>query len=107
MIGSKKQETSSNVPSTDMQQRLNATVPHNMPLYLAAVWQCESTDQADRLLAGELDGMYTSVTVTPMPTCSLKPVNSYIKQSVQPLRHPAWRRFHWQCSLSFNRAITS
>lgn len=56
MVGSKKQETSSNVPSTDMQQRLNATVPHNMPLYLAAVWQCESTDQADRLLAGELDG---------------------------------------------------
>ena len=56
MAGSKKQETSSNLPGTNLQQRLNATVPHNMPLYLASVWQCESTEQADRLLAGELDG---------------------------------------------------
>tara|TARA_B100000700_G_C15023385_1_gene846903 strand:- start:1255 stop:2454 length:1200 start_codon:yes stop_codon:yes gene_type:complete len=53
---SKKRETSSNVPHADLQQRIGATLPHNMPLYLAAVWQCESTQQADSLLAGDLDG---------------------------------------------------
>ena len=52
----KKRETSSNVPSAELQQRIAATTPHNMPLYLAAVWQCDSTDQADQLLAGELSG---------------------------------------------------
>lgn len=52
----KKRETSSNVPSAELQQRIAATTPHNMPLYLAAVWQCDSTDQADQLLAGELTG---------------------------------------------------
>ena len=56
MAGSEKRETSSNVPGVDLQQRLSATVPHNMPLYLAAVWQCESPEQADQLLAGQLDG---------------------------------------------------
>ncbi|MBA61724.1 MAG: hypothetical protein CMJ76_05095 [Planctomycetaceae bacterium] len=56
MAERKKRETFSNVPSADLQQRLNTTVPHNMPLYLASVWQCESTTQADQLLAGDLDG---------------------------------------------------
>ena len=56
MAGSEKRETSSNVPGVDLQQRLSATVPHNMPLYLAAVWQCDSPEQADQLLAGQLDG---------------------------------------------------
>ncbi len=56
MAESKKRATSSNVPSTELWQRLDTTVPHNMPLYLAAVWQCESTSQADSLLAGETEG---------------------------------------------------
>ena len=56
MVERKKKETFSNVPSADLRQRLNTTVPHNMPLYLASVWQCESTQQADQLLAGDLDG---------------------------------------------------
>lgn len=36
--------------------QLPASQPLAPPLYLTSVWQCESTQQAERLLTGELDG---------------------------------------------------
>ncbi|MEC7565561.1 MAG: aminotransferase class I/II-fold pyridoxal phosphate-dependent enzyme [Planctomycetota bacterium] len=46
----------SSVPHGQDELHRGKTVPHNMPLYLSAVWQCESTEQADAILSGSEPG---------------------------------------------------
>ena len=46
----------SSVPVVDEYSEIGQTVPNNLPLFLTSVWQCESTEQADAILAGEQSG---------------------------------------------------
>ncbi len=46
----------SSVPDVGEYRTAGQTVPNNLPLFLTSVWQCESTEQADAILAGAQSG---------------------------------------------------